>query len=275
MKILITGANGSIGSYLSNYLGRGHTIFALGKDKLDITDKECCIQTINSIKPDLVIHTAAMTNIDLCELDETSAYTINTIGSLNIAYPCSLQGIPLIYISCSNVYDGFKTSAFYETDHCSPVNIYGKTKLAGEKLIRTVCSKYFIIRTSWVFGGNNCFVENIINNKDVPIFMCTEDISCPTYIGDLCYAIERIMKSDIYGVYNCTNSGAVKKSLWVRYILNKINVDKEILEIPHNFIPNKANRPKSTILDNSLIKNCFNLELRPWEKALEEYLAIK
>jgi dTDP-4-dehydrorhamnose reductase len=273
MKILITGADGSIGHYMSNYFSINHEVFPFRKAKLDITNKVQCIEIIKNINPDIVIHCAALANIDLCERDETSAYTVNTIGSLNLAYSCSTLNIPIIYLSCNNVYDGNKTSAYYETDLCNPINVYGKTKLAGEKLIRTICSKYFIIRTSWVFGGSNCFVKSVIDNKDIPIFMSSSEIATPTYIEDLCNSIEKMMHSNMYGIYNCVNSGAAKKSLWVKTILEHLNIKKDVIEIPENFISNKALRPKCTILSTSLIKNCFDIELRGWEEALTEYLS--
>lgn len=272
MKILITGAEGNIGSYLFANLCRNHTVISLNKNDLDITNKTKCTEIINESKPNIVIHTAALSNIDLCERDETSAYTVNTIGSLNVAYACSLLDIPIIYISCNNVYDGKKTSPYYETDLCTPINVYGKTKLAGEKLIRTICTKYFILRTSWIYGTKNCFVRKIIDNKDVPLFMCSGEISSPTYIKDLYYVIVRMLKSDMYGIYNCTNSGGVKKSIWVKTILDYINIKKDVIEIPENFISNRAQRPNCTILNTSLLKNCFEIEMPSWEISLKDYL---
>lgn len=272
MKILITGSEGNIANYLSTNLRNNHSVYSLNKNELDITNKAKCTEIINELRPDIVLHTAALSNIDLCERDETSAYTINTIGSLNVAYPCSLLDIPIIYISCSNVYDGNKISPYYETDLCTPINVYGKTKLAGEKLIRTICTKYFILRTSWIYGTKNCFVRNIIDNKDVPLFMCSGEISSPTNIKDLFLVIERILKSDMYGIYNCTNSGAIKKSIWVKTILDYINIKKDVIEIPENFISNRAQRPKCTILNTSLIKNCFEIEMPNWEISLRDYL---
>ena len=272
MRILITGADGNIGDYLCKYLSSSHEIYPFKKNILDITNKTKCVETIKKISPDIVIHSAGLSNIDLCERDETSAYTINTIGSLNVAYPCSLLDIPIIYISCNNVYDGNKTCSYYETDECNPINVYGKTKLAGEKLIRTLCSKYFIIRTSWIYGGKNCFVQNIIENKDIPIFMSSGEISTPTYIKDLCFTIEKMFYSNVYGTYNVVNEGAVKKSLWVKKILEYISINKDVIEIPENFISNRALRPRSTILNTSLLKNCFDIELPAWETSLKEYI---
>jgi len=272
MKILITGTDGNVGHYLSKYFSSSNEVFALKKNTLDITNRVQCTEIIKKLNPDVVIHSAALSNIDLCERDETSAYTINTIGSLNVAYACSIASIPIIYISCNNVYNGSKTSPYYETDECIPVNVYGKTKLAGEKLIKTICSKYFIVRTSWIYGGKNCFVQNIIDNKDIPIFMSSSHIATPTFLGDLSKVIEKMLLSDVYGTYNVVNSGAVKKSLWVKTILDYIGIKTDVIEIPDNFISNKALRPKCTILNTSLIRNCFDIELPSWEISLKEYL---
>jgi dTDP-4-dehydrorhamnose reductase len=102
--------------------------------------------------------------------------------------------------------------------------------------------------------------------------MSSVDIASPTYIEDLSSTIEVMLHSNMYGIYNCVNSGAVKKSLWVKTILDYLNVNKEVIEIPEKFISNKALRPKCTILNTSVLKNCFNIELPPWETSLLEYL---
>jgi dTDP-4-dehydrorhamnose reductase len=273
VKILLTGSNGNIGSYLQMYLSENHVVYPMKKQQLDITNKALTMEVIDLIKPDLIIHTAALTNMDFCERNETSAYTINTLGSLNVAYPCSLLDIPIVYLSTGYIFDGNKKRPYYETDQCNPINIYGKTKLAGEKLIRTVCRKYFIIRTSWVFGGDNCFVKKVIENKNVPVFLCSNEISNLTYIKDLCYVIEKIIQTEQYGVYNCVNSEAVSKALWIKSIFNLLNIEKEIAEIPESFLCNKALRANYTALDTLLLNNCFNIILPTWQERLNEYIS--
>lgn len=272
MKILITGANGSLGEYFTKFLSLKHKVFPLPKNLLDITNKIQCKNIIKDVKPDIVINTAALSNIDRCERDESAAYTINTIGSLNIACACNLMDIPIVQISCSSVYEGAKNNAYTEADDCSPINIYGKTKLSGERLIRTLCNKYFIIRTSWIFGGKNCFVKSVIKNKNIPIFMCSDEISCPTYIEDLCKVLEKIIESHNFGVYNCVNLGYTKKSSWVKTIFNNLSIEKDIIEIPSNIKLSEALRPKCTILDTSLLKKVFNVELPSWEESLYKYM---
>lgn len=272
MKILITGGDGNIAKYLTKTLSEHNCIFPLPKKTLDVTKKTEFLEKIKYIDPDIVIHTAALSDLDLCENDETSSYAVNALGSLNTASVCSILDIPIIYLSCSSVYEGTKTIPYFESDECNPVSIYGKSKLAGESLIRTMCSKYFIVRTSWVFGGEKCFVKDIIDKANIPIFMCSDEISCPTYIEDLCTSIEQMLHSDLYGIYNIANSDYTKKSLWVKTIFDYMNIKKDIIEIPYNSFESNAPRSKCTILDTSLLNKCFNLELPSWQESLYKYM---
>lgn len=273
MRILVTGAESSAAKYIIKYFEEGNKIFAYTSDMLKITNKDICFDTIMSISPHVLIHLDSLDNIETCERDESNAYTKNTIGTLNVAYPCSLLNIPIIYLSTSYVYNGEKSSAFFETDECNPINIYAKTKLAGEKLIRTLCKKYFIIRCGWIFGEENCFVDKVINNISTPIFVCSTELGNPTYIEDLCAVIKEMLISNLYGIYNCGNQPSTTKALWVQKIFDIVNIKKNILEIPQNFISNSALRPTNSSLNISLLKNCFNIEMPDWEERLQEYIS--
>lgn len=274
MNILITGANGNVGGALSKLLEKNHKVFTLSKAELDVTNKALAYEIVMSVKPDIVIHAAAITNIDLCEKNESLAYAVNTIGTLNVAYPCSILDVPIVYLSTNYVYDGSKCSPFYETDDCTPINVYGKTKLAGERLIRTLCSKYFIIRTSWIFGGGDCFIKKILVNENVPIFLCPDETSNLTYIKDLYEAIEKLIASENYGVYNCANQEPVSKSRWLKFMFDDLHLKRNIVELPESYIPNRASRPKYSALSTTLIRNSFQLELPCWKKSLSEYLSL-
>ncbi|WP_010234232.1 SDR family oxidoreductase [Clostridium arbusti] len=275
MKILITGIENSLSKYIKNYFDNTHEIYSFTRDELDISNREMTYRIITDIKPDILIHVDSMSNIDTCESDESLAYTINTIGTLNVAYPCSILNIPIIYLSTSYVYGGEKDSPYFETDKCSPVNIYGKTKLAGEKLIRTLCKKYFIVRTGWIFGEDNCFVKKVLSNKNVSMFVCSTETGSPTYVADLCNVIEKMFYSDLYGIYNCGNPPSTTKSTWVKKIFNYAGIERRILEIPENFLRNTATRPKNSSLNISLIKNCFDIDLPDWEDRLIQYINTK
>lgn len=272
MNILITDCTSELGEFIKKTLSVQHNIISFTKESLDVSNKVQCYNSIVSIKPDLVIYTNEISNIDLCERNETLAYTINTLGSLNIAYPCYILDIPLVYISSAYVYDGNKLSPYYETDEYNPLNVFGKTKLSGEKLIKTLCKKYFIIRTSWLYGGKDCFIKKIITNKSIPIFVCTEETSNVTYIGDLCNAISSIIETDLFGTYNCVSNDSVSKYLWVKNIFDSLKIDKAVIEMPLSFVSNAAKRPKYSTLSTSLIKNCFNIQLPDWKYSLQNYI---
>jgi dTDP-4-dehydrorhamnose reductase len=272
MKILITDIENNLGEYLNSSLAQNNTIFGFTKETLYLPDKSKALEIIAGIKPDVVIHTSSIENLELCEENESLAYTYNTIGSLNAAYPCSILDIPIVYFSTSYVYDGEKSTPYYETDDCYPVNVFGKTKLASEKLIRTLCKKYFIIRTSWIFGGSDCFVKNVLKNQTAEVFMCTKEVGNPTYIKDLSSSIEKIIHSDLFGIYNFANSGYVSKYDWVKYIFELANINKEIVALPEDIINEGIYRPKYTAMNTTLIKNCFDLELPNWKVTLKEYL---
>jgi len=272
MKILITDIENNLGKYLNSFLAERNTVFGFTKETLYLPDKAKTLEVITSLKPDVVIHTSSIESLELCEEDESLAYTYNTIGSLNAAYPCSILDIPIVYLSTSYVYDGEKQSPYYETDDCSPVNIFGKTKLASEKLIRTLCKKYFIIRTSWIFGGSDCFVKNVLKNKTAEIFMCTKEVGNPTYIEDFSSSIEKIIHSNLFGIYNLANSGYASKFDWVKYIFELTNIKKEVVELPDNIIEKGVCRPKYTAMDTTVMKNCFNIELADWKIPFKKYI---
>ncbi|MDD3224177.1 MAG: sugar nucleotide-binding protein [Clostridium sp.] len=275
MNILITGNETNISQYMRNYFTvLNHNCIPEDK-KLDITKKDSAFNEILNLKPDIVIHVDSKQDIDACESDESSAYKNNTISALNVAYPCSILDIPIIYLSTSYVYKGNSSRCNFETDECVPVNVYGKTKLAGEKLIRTLCRKYFIIRAGWIFGQNNCFVDKLLKNHDFSIFLCSTEIGNPTYIGDLCRVINEMLNSNLYGIYNCANGPSTSKSTWVKKIFKFSKIERKVLEIPENFISNAAKRPHNSSVSTALVKNCFNVDFPSWETRLLNYLKSK
>jgi dTDP-4-dehydrorhamnose reductase len=196
MKILITGAKGNIGTYLCSVLAKSHVIYGLDKTELDITDKIATEKIMNELKPDAVIHTAAITNKHFCEYHESLAYGVNTLGTLNIAKCCNSLSIPLIYLSSTDVYGDTKTLPYIETDDCTPLNAYSKSKLGGEELVQTICNKYFIVRSSYIYGGNDCFVRNLINGKHTTIYLFSNPTISVTYIGDLFEILQRLINME-------------------------------------------------------------------------------
>lgn len=272
MKILILGSSGNIGGFLTKSLNKYHEVIEARKKDVDITNKDDVMEFISSNSPDFVIDAAGISDVDFCERNEDISYSINALGTMNVAIACSKNNIPIIYISSAQVYGVSENSLHSEHDICDPVNIFGKSKLAGENLIRTLCKKYFIIRTSWCFGGEKCFVRKIITKKNIPIFMVADMKVNPTYLGDLANAVLSMINTESYGIYNCVNKGSELKSNVVKYIFSQIGCRKEVFPLPESTLKTLAPRPKDCILSTDLMETSFNIELPSWEDRMSEYI---
>lgn len=272
MKILITGAKGNIGTYLCNVLSKSHVIYGLDKSKLNIMDKIATEKTLNELKPDAVIHTAALTSKYTCEYNESLAYSINTVGTLNIANCCNSLNIPLVYLSSSDVYGDIKSSPYNEIDECNPVNVYSKSKLGGEELIQTICEKYFILRTSNIFGGNDCFIRKLINGKHTAIYLFSNPTLSVTYIEDLTIVLQMLLATDKYGVYNYTNEGCLSKSLLINSIIELGKLNIPLIVSSDKLLSNLIKDSNYTCVDNSHIKSSLGIEIPPWNDRLKDYI---
>ncbi|MCJ7690033.1 MAG: NAD(P)-dependent oxidoreductase [Clostridiaceae bacterium] len=272
MNILITGAKGNIGTYLCSVLSKSHVIYGLDKTELDITDKIATEKIINELNPDAVIHTAAITNKHFCEYHESLAYSVNTLGTLNIAKCCASLSIPLIYLSSTDVYGDTKALPYSETDECKPLNAYSKSKLGGEELIQTLCKKYFIIRSSNIFGGNDCFVRNLIEGKHTTIYLFSNPTLSVTYIKDLTQILERLLTTDKYGIYNYSNKGCLSKSMLINSIIEFGKLNVPLIVSSDKLLSNLINQSKYTCGDSSLIKRTLGIEIPSWTDRLKDYI---
>ena len=272
MNILITGSKGNIGTYLCTVLSKSHVIYGLDKTELNITNKIATEKTLNKLKPDAVIHTAAITNKHICEYNESLAYDVNTVGTLNIARCCNSLNIPLVYLSSTDVYGDIKSSPYSEIDECTPINAYSKSKLGAEELIQTICEKYFIVRTSTIFGGNDCFVRKIINGKHTAIYLFSNPTLSITYIEDLTLVLQKLLATDKYGIYNYTNEGCLSKSMLINSILEFSNLNVPLIINSDKLLSNLIKEPKYTCVNNTHIKNSLGIEIPSWDDRLKDYI---
>ena len=272
MNILITASCNGNGEYIASYFGNKHNITLITEDDFNIEDEIAMNKIITSKSPNIVLHALEFSDIEGCEKEENKAYFINTILTMNIAKTCKNLDIPIIYISTSYVFDGYKSKPYSESDTCNPLNIYGKTKMGGEQLIRTLCNKYFILRCSWIFGSKECFVRKVLDNNAVPIFLASNELGNPTYIEDLCNVIDSIMESDKFGIYNCASPNPITKSEFVGKIFGEINLEKEIVAIPCNYLDTAAKRPEISALTTDGLFRTFGIKLPKWETSLNKYI---
>ena len=276
MKILITGANGLLGHELSSIL-KGHTIL-LSHSQLDISDPESVNKQIDSSSPDIIINSAAYTQVDACETNYDLAFKSNAIGPKNLAIKCKQLGIPLIHISTDYVFEGNekKNSPLVEDDKLGPKTVYGKTKLEGEKMVQENCQKYFILRTAWLYGEGKNFVKTMLSlsKKNKELKVVNDQIGSPTYAKDLAKAIKEIIekKSDKYGIYHVTNKGEVSWYEFAKKIFEIKNIEIKVNPCTSEEFPRPAPRPHYSVLSNQKWIDAGFTPMRDYEEALNEYL---
>lgn len=279
MKVLITGAQGQLGKDLQdrfNAVG-DYKVFSFGHDELDITQPNRVQELITTIGPDIVIHAAANTDVDGCELEPDNAYRINALGSRNIAVASAKTGAKLVYISTDYVFDGKAQRPYTEFDATNPISVYGKSKLAGERYVAGLSDKYFIVRTSWLYGqhGHN-FVKTMLRlaKEKNELAVVDDQIGSPTYTKDLARFIGNLVQTELYGIYHATNTGSCSWYKFARTIFDIAGLNHiKVRPISTSELGRPAPRPPYSVLDHYCIRLEGLTDLRSWEEALQEYLS--
>lgn len=271
-KILLTGANGMLGQDLVPILeDEGYEVIETDAHTLDITDFDIAKNILEKNKPDIVIHCAAYTNVDGAESDIDGATRVNVTGTENIAKICAQNDITMVYISTDYVFDGTKEEPYEPEDKTNPINVYGKTKLGGELAVQKYCKKYYIVRTSWLYGhhGKN-FVETMISLADKPELKVVDDqTGCPTWTVELANGLVDLLEEEPkYGIYHICGSGETSWYGFAREIFKLIGKKVNLLPCKTEEFPRPAKRPKHSSMDNDGI--CRN-----WKVALKDYLNLR
>lgn len=270
-KVLVTGANGMLGQDLCPILeDNGYDVVETDVQNLDITKPEIIDSVFKREKPDYVIHCAAYTNVDKAEDDIEIAKLINIKGTENIAKACAKYDITMVYISTDYVFDGQETVPYKPLDKTSPLNNYGLTKRDGEEAVKNNLKKYYICRTSWLYGhyGKN-FVETMLSLADKPELKVVDDqIGCPTWTVDLSDAIIKIITTKPCGTYHTCGGGSTSWYGFAKEIFKQADVNVNLKPCTTSEFPRPAKRPKYSVMDNDGI--CRN-----WKIALKNYLALR
>lgn len=275
-KVLVTGANGQLGQCLQLLASKANIEFTfLNSKELDITSEKSIKNNFNSTY-NFCINCAAYTAVDKAEEERDQANLINNIAVKNIAESCKENNITLIHISTDFVFNGNKTQMYSEQDSTNPISVYGQTKRDGEKAIESILTKYFIIRTSWLYSqfANN-FVKSMLNlskTRDT-LGVVSDQVGTPTYAIDLAKVILEIIKQDKnYGLYHYSNKGVASWYDFAKAIFNKTNTKITLNAIPTSSYPTAAKRPKYSVLDKTKIEDNFNIEIPIWEDSLDACL---
>ena len=278
-KTVVFGASGQLGHCIKLVSGgMGITDILFPDEKIaNILDTELLNQLFEKEKPAFVINCAAYTAVDKAEDDVELARKINKDGAANLAELCKTYQTTLIHISTDFVFEGNQASLLKETDVAQPINVYGLTKLEGEKSITETLERYFILRTSWLYSeyGNN-FVKTMLKlGKERPALnIIADQIGTPTYAIDLATCILNIIKNEntSYGLYHYSNEGVTSWYDFAKAIFDLSNVPVKVLPITSNEYPTKAIRPAFSVMDKSKIKIAMNIEIPYWRDSLEKCL---
>ncbi|WP_042317513.1 dTDP-4-dehydrorhamnose reductase [Desulfofarcimen acetoxidans] len=276
MKVLVTGVEGQLGYDVVKRLNLlGIENIGVDRTDFDITDKEQTEAYIFDCKPDVVIHCAAYTAVDKAEEEQGLCYAINVDGTRYISEACKKIDAKMLYISTDYVFDGEGTEAQKEDKPTAPANYYGYSKEQGELLVKELLEKYFIIRTSWVYGKNgNNFVKTMLKlgqTKD-EISVVNDQVGVPTYTPDLAVSICDMLQTTKYGTYHVVNEGYCSWYEFVVEIFKQAGINIKVNSIPTSEYPTRAKRPlNSRLSKEKLDKNGFN-RLPEWKDALKRYL---
>lgn len=276
MKILITGSKGQLGLELTKQLEKEkkYEIIATDRDELNIIDINSVNEFLLNNKPDVVINCAAHTAVDLCETDVENAYKINAVGPRNLAIVCEKIGAKLVQVSTDYVFDGNGTRPYREDDTTCPNSIYGTSKLMGENFVREFCSRYFVVRTAWLYGEGNNFVRTMLKLAETnsELNVVNDQFGSPTSTVDLAKAIIDLMNTEHYGVYHGTCEGQCSWYDFAKKIFEIKNIDIKVNPVTSEEFKRPAPRPAYSVLDNFMLKLVGLNSFRTWEKSLEEYL---
>ncbi|MGL4473388.1 MAG: dTDP-4-dehydrorhamnose reductase, partial [Shewanella sp.] len=286
MRVLITGCQGQIGCYLTEQLNscHNHTVLALARNDLDITDRGAVNAVVAEFRPTIIINAAAYTAVDQAEVERELAYAVNRDGAKFLAEAAQQVGAAILHISTDYVFDGSKDGEYLDTDVTMPLSVYGASKLAGEQAVAQACTKHIILRTSWAFGvyGHN-FVKTMLRlgaSRD-SVSIVDDQFGGPTYAGDIAQVLismaMRIAKGDVveYGVYHYSGMPYVSWYEFTAIVLDAAYAQGVITVKPHlerlnsAQYPTLAQRPKNSRLDSTNIRTHFGIEPSDWLVALQ------
>lgn len=276
MNILITGAQGQLGCDVClEAAKRSWQVTGVDIADFDLTDRAATHAALSEIKPDVVIHCAAYTAVDRAESEPEQAFAVNENGTRHMAQYCAEHGAWLVYVSTDYVFDGSGTRAWEVEDMPAPLNVYGKSKLAGEQAVRELCEQYMIVRTSWVFGRHGAnFVKTMLRlaGERASINVVADQIGAPTYTADLARLLCDMAARPTAGLYHASNAGECSWADFAQEIFSYAGLPCVVNDIPSSEYPTPAMRPKNSRLSpKALIDAGYDI-LPPWEDALKRMM---
>ena len=274
MKILLLGSEGMLGSELFSMLKSDHEVVGKDIQDFDIASADDCRRLVAEIRPDVVINAVAYTDVDGCEANRDKCFAVNAEGVKNLALACQEGDIKIVHFSTDYVFAGDGNTPHREDDECQPLNVYGESKLAGERYLRELSRNFLLVRTAWLYGpkGKN-FVKTILEKAATAgtLKVVDDQIGSPTYTYDLAEAVKRLVEDGTGGIFHVTNGGNCSWYEFARAILEEAGLaNVEVLPIKSDKFPRPAKRPCFGVLDGSKFYQTTGITIRPWRMALRE-----
>lgn len=285
MKLILIGANGQLGSDIYKVFSKKNKIIAFTHKQLDITDSKKVKKTITFYKPELIINTAAYHLVDEIETNPEKAFSVNAIAQKNLSEAAKASGSAIVYFSTDYVFgqDKERKKAYRETDTLGPVNTYGLSKLAGEYLTQIYAEKYFIIRTSGLYGSTSPsskrenFVEKMIrlSKQNSEIKVVNDQILSPTYTLNLARNLLLLLSTSKFGIYHIVSEGQCSWWQFARKIFQYLNVKTNCKPVSSMEFQTEAKRPNYSALENHNLTKIDLKRMKSWETNLKDYLKEK
>jgi dTDP-4-dehydrorhamnose reductase len=279
MNVLITGARGMLGTDLSSIFARGNHVTSTDIDDMDVRDRDAIANVAADCRPDLIIHLAALTDVDGCEREPDEAFRTNTIGTQNVALVCQQLEIPMVYLSTISVFDGTKPESYTEFDTPNPQSYYSRSKYQGERILQSLLRRCYIVRAGWMFGGgkkDKKFVAKIVELAQTrdELKIVNDKFGSPTYTVDISRGVLNLVETGQYGIYHLVNTGQPASRYEVaKAIFEYAGITGcELRPVSSAEFPLPAPRPRMEAGRNLVAELIGLPSMRPWQEALKEYI---
>ncbi len=275
MRLFVTGSRGQLGRALARVApALGHEFVGRDLPELDVTDADAVRRAVRDARPDAVVNCEAFTAVDAAEAEEARALAVNGTAVADLAAGADEAGALLVQISTDYVFDGRLDRAYREDDRTGPLSAYGRTKLAGEAAAGAA-HRHLVVRTAWLFGEGQNFVEAIrrqITAGAPSLRVVADQRGCPTYAGDLAFAVLRLLDVGARGTVHAVNAGDASWFEFAREIVRLLGATATVVPITTPESARPAVRPPRCVLDTTRLRALLGTGLRPWRDALAEYL---
>ncbi|HTZ50839.1 MAG TPA: dTDP-4-dehydrorhamnose reductase [Spirochaetia bacterium] len=275
MKIVVIGARGMLGSEVARVLALDHDVTSWDIEEIDITDRARTLARVRGLQPGVIVNAAALVDVELCEKQPESAWKVNAVGSQNLALAARETSADYLLVSTDYVFDGAAQDDYDELSAPNPINQYGRSKLAGERLASAIWDRTYIVRTAWLFGHRpRNYVERVLTaaDKDGVVRMADDQLESPTYVPHVAAAIRALVPTGAHGTYHVTSAGACTRLEFARYVLAKAGRTAPLERVQGASAGRAARRPGRTVLDCRLFGLVTGHRLPDWRSGVDEYL---